>query len=158
MPATAVTSTTATVAYDPAQKTIDIEVILSLNALGVKFEVPPVAVPHGEWTLTWDLVVTAAGLSATFNNEAGIILPPAPSPPSSLAALPALPQGVSVVSGPMSLDAGRSTAKLKNDAKGVAAFQYYIVVDSLVSSGGSFEEKKTVYHDPTIAVVEEPMG
>jgi hypothetical protein len=157
MPATAVTSTTVTVAYDPAIKTIDIEVILSLNALGVQFEVAPVTVPRGTWTLTWDLVVTTAGLKATFNG-AGIILPPAPSPLPSLPPLLALPQDVTVVSGPMSLGAGRSTAKLKNDGIGVAAFKYYLVVDSLVSSGGFFEEKKTVYHDPTIAVVEEPMG
>jgi hypothetical protein len=155
MPATATTSTTATVSYDPAQKTIAIEVIASLptGASNLEFEVSPVAVPRDTWTLIWDLVVTTPGLSAEFSDP-GIILP---------LESPQKPQQVTVVSPPASDGVGRWTAQLRNDGSDIAEFSYFIVVDwFLISSVDPAVDPivkiTQTCHDPTISVVKEPMG
>lgn len=155
MPATATTSTTATVTYDPAQKTIAIEVIASLptGASDLELEVSPVTVPRDTWTLIWDLVVTTPGLNVDFSDP-GIILP---------LESPQKPQQVTVVSLPASDGAGRWTAQLRNDGSDIAEFRYdiasdWFLIDSADPAVDPIVKTKHICHDPTIALVKEPIG
>lgn len=154
MPATATTSTTATVTFDPVQKIIAIEAIASLptSASDLDVEVSPVAVPRGTWALIWDLVVITSGLSAEFSSP-GIILPLLP---------PELPPQVTIISPPISDGAGRWTAQLENDGSDVAELRYDVAIDWSFGSAdpalGPITKNTRITHDPTISVVKEPMG
>lgn len=153
MPATAMTSTTATVTYDPAQKTIAIEVIASLptGTSNLELEASPVTVPRDTWTLIWDLVVTTPGIRVDFSDP-GIILP---------LESPQKPHQVTVVSLPASDGAGRWTAQLRNDGSDTAELSYDIAVDLIDSADSAVDPiVKTTHirHDPTIALVKEPIG
>lgn len=140
-----------TVEYDLLQNLIIVTVVVSpVDAQDIRIDAPPVTLLFGTWALTWNLVTTA-GLSAEFG-EPGIILPPEMNQ-----------SPVSVLSNP-SRDDGQWAAILQNHGSAMAVFNYSISVDwSFVDPAQAPSPQIPQKHvktikDPTIAVVEEPVG
>ena len=134
------------VMYDSVNRVITVEVVVtqSPDDREVTISAPPVAIPSGTWTVSWELVVSpTAGFAASFA-QTGIILPET---------LPPLVTSLVEPSG----SGMRWTAQFKNEVLDVEAFHYDVGIDS---SSGTGKRRAplhlTTLHDPTIAVVKDP--
>lgn len=134
-----------TVMYDSAGKVITAEVVVAQSAAGeILISAPPVTIPAGDWTVRWALMVSTSGLIASFASP-GVVLPQT------------LPRGVTRLATASDLKGGWA-AQFKNEVAKAESFNYEIVIDS-VSSSGSHKGQihVTTFHDPTIAVVKDPV-
>ena len=103
---------------------------------GIDFIAPPVAVKNGTWNLIWDLVLDSSLSSAQF---------------SSIAFSELIPEGVQVTTGPAVASTTQLTATIKNTVKSVNGFSYTIGV------APTGDVTDAVVHDPSIAVVQDPI-
>ncbi len=145
-PATLTAGQEPTVTYDPANHTITSTVIVAVppSESGITVTTAPLAIPHGSWTLFWDLMVaTTPELHAEFGDP-GITFP-----------LESLPPNITVESQP-SGDATQVSAKIRNHVTTTNSFNYDVNVSW--SLGESDVVVKHTVHDPTIVVTQDPIG
>jgi hypothetical protein len=136
------------ISHDLENKVITVEVMVA-QAPGsdtITISAPPVSVPSGTWTVSWDLVVTTPGLVAQFG-----------SPGIALYKESQLPPDVTVVSLPTAVSSQRWALQLSNEVSDVNTIDYGIGIDWM-STGGTrtIPALVTTLHDPTIVVVKDP--
>jgi hypothetical protein len=135
-----------TVMYDSVNNVIIVEVVVaqSPRAGKILISAPPVTIPTGRWTVSWELMVSTSGLIASFANP-GIVLPTT------------LPPSVTCLA-TTSVSEGRWTAQFDNEVVNVESFHYEIGIDSVSNTGTHRGQIHVMtYQDPTIAVVKDPI-
>lgn len=133
------------VMYDSAGEVIRVEVIVaqSPDAKTITISAPPIIIPLGKWEVRWELTVNTPGLVASFA-KTGIILPAT------------LPRGVARMEEFSSETLW--TVVFENKVTSVNSFNYVIGIDSVTGTGNHKSKVHvTTFHDPTIAVVKDPV-
>lgn len=147
-PASSISNRASMISHDFLNRIITVEAMVaqSPDAGGTfTISVPPVTLPLGTWTVNWDFVVTTPVLAAKILSFGIDLSKERPLPPR-----------VSVVAGPAAVSPQRWAMQLRNDVADVNAVNYKVSITWQAGPHGPAHVATTI-HDPTIAVVKDPI-